>query len=240
MAPKTVRLRQLFDRESSTYTYLLYDTKALTAILIDPVDHNLERDISLISNLKLRLTHALNTHAHADHISATSLLRDRIPTVRTVMGFASGGRADILVRQDDTITLGDVYLRVIDTPGHTSGCVSYYVPDAGWVFTGDALLVRSCGRTDLQGGNAHVLYDSVRHHIFSLPEDTIVYPGHDYNGFTCSTIAEEKEHNPRLGGIITEDQFVDIMAGLKLKFPDLIGTAMPANLNCGVPLPRDK
>lgn len=232
--------RQLFDRTSCTYTYLLADAATRTAVLIDPVDTLIERDMKLLSELDLELRYALNTHAHADHISATGLLKQKLPSLKSVIGKASTAKADILVSAGDTVAIGDHFqLQVIGTPGHTEGCVSYYLPAGeghpGMVFTGDSLLVRGCGRTDFQGGSSLALYQSVKGRLFTLPGDTVVYPAHDYLGMTASTIAEEIAHNPRLGKNKTVEDFQDIMTNLKLSYPKMFDIAVPANLNCGIP-----
>lgn len=232
--------RQLFDQTSCTYTYLLADVSARSAVLIDPVDTQIERDLKLLSELGLELRYALNTHAHADHISATGLLKQNLPSLKSVIGKASAAKADILVSAADTVAFGDDFkLQVIETPGHTEGCMSYYLPAGddhpGMVFTGDTLLIRGCGRTDFQGGSSQALYQSVKERLFTLPGDTVVYPAHDYQGLTASTIAEEIAYNPRLGKGKTFEDFKDIMANLKLAYPKMFDIAVPANLNCGIP-----
>ncbi|KAI0563869.1 Metallo-beta-lactamase [Gracilaria domingensis] len=236
--------RQLFDRTSCTYTYLLADPETKEAVLIDPVDTLVDRDLRVISECGFKLVYALNTHAHADHISGTGLIKRAIPSVKSVLGKASSGKADVLVCQDDSIKFGsNVSLKVIETPGHTAGCVSYYLanPDenaVGVVFTGDALLIRGCGRTDFQEGDSDSLFSSVREKLFKLPPNTFVYPAHDYRGITCSTIAEEIRFNPRLGEQKTLQEFRDIMTNLQLPRPKMIDVAVPANLNCGI-FPED-
>ena len=238
--PPSLLFRQLFDRTSCTYTYLLAHLTIRTAVLIDPVDTHIDRDLKLISELGLHLTHVLNTHVHADHVSASGHIKRKLPHVKSVISKASAASADILVSSDDCIPIGPTFaLRVIQTPGHTKGCVSYYLPPlndnfSGMVFTGDALFIRGCGRTDFQGGSPHDMYHSVHQKLFSLPPDTIVYPGHDYKGMNCSTIAEELAFNPRLRKGISEQQFVTIMNELHLAYPKLMDVAVPANLNCGI------
>ncbi|CAN8073670.1 unnamed protein product [Agarophyton chilense] len=232
--------RQLFDRSSCTYTYLLADPETKEAILIDPVDTLIDRDLRVVNECGFRLVYALNTHAHADHISATGLIKKKIPSVKSVLGKASKGKADILVCEQDSITFGANFcLKVIETPGHTAGCVSYYLegPDQntpGAVFTGDALLIRGCGRTDFQEGDSDALFHSVRDKLFQLPSNTFVYPAHDYKGNTCSTIEEEIHYNPRLRKERTRDEFRDMMTNLQLAHPRMIDVAVPANLNCGI------
>lgn len=236
--------RQLFDRTSCTYTYLLADKTTRAAVLIDPVDALIDRDLKLVADHRVNLTHALNTHAHADHISATGLIKQRLPHVRSVIGHNANAKADVLVKTGDKLTLGKAFqLHVIETPGHTQGCVTYHLRclserDASlptMIFSGDTLLVRGCGRTDFQGGDSEKLFRSVRERLFTLPSATLVYPGHDYRGMIVSTIGEEKELNPRLGKDKTLKEFTYIMANLKLAYPKMIDTAVPANINCGIP-----
>ncbi|XWS30917.1 hypothetical protein CRYUN_Cryun23aG0032400 [Craigia yunnanensis] len=198
--------RQLFEKESCTYTYLLADVfhPHKPALLIDPVDKTVERDISLVKELGLKLIYAMNTHVHADHVTGTGLIKTKVPGVKSVISKASNSKADILVEAGDNIYFGDLFLEVRATPGHTLGCVTYVTgdgpdqPQPRMAFTGDALLIHGCGRTDFQGGSSHQLYKSVHSQIFTLPKDTLVYPAHDYKGFTVSTVEEEKLYNPRL------------------------------------------
>jgi sulfur dioxygenase len=237
--------RQLFDAETSTYTYLLADEATREAIVIDPVLTQIERDIGLIEELELRLRYALDTHVHADHVTALGSLRERLGA-QTVMSERAGvGCADILVKDGDSLAFGGHRIEVLETPGHTSGCLSYLLADRSMVFTGDALLIRGCGRTDFQEGDPHELYHSVHDKLFSLPGSTTIYPGHDYKGRTASSIDEERRHNPRLGRGNTEDRFVEIMRALTLAYPKYIDIALPRNVQCGLavvtgepPLPR--
>jgi sulfur dioxygenase len=225
--------RQLFDRSSCTYTYLLACSKTGEAVLIDPVREHVARDSALIEELGLRLVWTLETHVHADHVTSSGLLRDALAT-RSVVS-ASGGApcADRLVHHGELVRFGDEELEVRATPGHTHGCVAYVHHGEGMVFTGDTLLIRGCGRTDFQQGDARQLYQSVYAQLFSLPDNVFIYPGHDYLGRTRSTVAEEKAHNPRLGGGRSVEAFVEIMANLKLPSPAQIDVAVPANQQCG-------
>lgn len=228
-----VIFRQLFDRETSTYTYLLGCPRTREAVIIDPVRDQVERDLEVVADLGLRLVYAVDTHVHADHVTASGVLRSRTG-LRTVVGAGAGTPcADLLVQDGDTIPFGDHALEVRATPGHTDGCVTYVTTDHAMAFTGDALLIRGCGRTDFQQGDPRRLYRSIHDKVFSLPDSTFIYPGHDYKGRTVSTVGEEKAHNPRLGGGRTEDAFVEIMAGLKLAYPGKIDIAVPANQRCG-------
>lgn len=228
--------RQLMDPETSTWTYLLADEETREAVLIDPVIEQVERDLTLLKELDLKLAWALDTHVHADHVTALGTLRERTGC-RTGISARAGtaGCSDALLREGDRVSFGRYALEVLETPGHTDGCVTYVTADRAMVFTGDALLIRACGRTDFQQGDARTLYRSVRGKIFSLPDGAMVYPGHDYKGRTASTVGEEKRWNPRLGLARSEDEFVGIMANLKLAYPKKIDVALPANLQCGRP-----
>jgi len=225
-------LRQLFDRESCTYTYLLADLATRQAVLIDPVIEHAERDATLVRQLGLQLQFVLNTHVHADHITGTGRLKGLLPGARSVISRASGAQADVLVGDGDTVKFGGEEVSVLSTPGHTEGCVTYLHRAGGWAFTGDALLVRGCGRTDFQGGSASTLYASVWDKILSLPPSTTLYPAHDYKGQTCTTVEEERQHNPRLTK--PRDEFVTLMAGLGLPYPKKMDESLPANTVCGL------
>ncbi|KAH9611601.1 hypothetical protein KSS87_007784 [Heliosperma pusillum] len=233
-------IRQLFEKDSSTYTYLLADVSHpdKPALLIDPVDKTVDRDLSLIQELGLNLIYAMNTHVHADHVTGTGLLKTKAPGVKSVISRASNAKADLLVESGDKIYLGDLFLEVRPTPGHTAGCVTYVTgdgpdqPQPRMAFTGDALLIRGCGRTDFQGGDSAQLYKSVHSEIFTLPKETLIYPAHDYKGFTVSTVGEEVQYNPRLSK--DEETFKSIMENLKLAYPKMIDVAVPANMVCGL------
>ncbi|XP_076938152.1 persulfide dioxygenase ETHE1 homolog, mitochondrial-like isoform X2 [Bidens hawaiensis] len=198
--------RQLFEKESSTYTYLLADASHpdKPALLVDPVDRTVDRDLSLVNDLGLKLVYSINTHVHADHVTGSGLIKTKVPGVKSIISKASKASADILVEAGDKIQFGDLYLEVRATPGHTVGCVTYVTgdgpdqPQPRMAFTGDAVLIRGCGRTDFQGGSSKQLYESVHSQIFTLPKDTFIYPAHDYKGFTVSTVGEEMLYNPRL------------------------------------------
>jgi glyoxylase-like metal-dependent hydrolase (beta-lactamase superfamily II) len=227
-----MKLRQLFDAETSTYTYLVWDASSREAALIDSVDAQMERDLQLISELDLVLKYTLETHIHADHITASGKIREKLGSKAVVHRNSKSDCADILVADGDSIKLGDLHIHILETPGHTDTCISYQID--GVVFTGDALLIRGCGRTDFQAGDADTLYDSIHNKLFSLPDDTIVYPAHDYHGFCCSTIGEEKAHNPRLGKNRPKQEFVNLMNALDLDPPKKIAEAVPGNLECGL------
>jgi sulfur dioxygenase len=179
--------------------------------------------------------YALDTHVHADHVTALGTLRERVGAKTVVSERAGTGCPDMLVKQGDVLHFGSYTLEVRETPGHTNGCLTYVLADHSMAFTGDALLVRGTGRTDFQGGSAHTLYRSITTQIFSLPDGCVLYPGHDYKGFTCTSVAEEKAFNPRIGGEKSEEAFVAILNALVLANPKKIDVALPANLACGLP-----
>jgi len=230
--------RQLFDPETSTYSYLLADPGSREAVLIDSVREQLARDMELVEQLGLRLIAALETHVHADHVTGAGLLRERLGC-RIITGTRSGVvTADRLVASGDSVSFGCHRLEVRETPGHTNGCVSFVCHEAGMAFTGDALLIRGCGRTDFQQGDARTLYDSVRNQLLSLPDETLLYPAHDYKGRTVTTVAEEKRWNPRLGDDHDLEEFVALMDALDLPYPRRIDEAVPANMASGVTEPE--
>jgi glyoxylase-like metal-dependent hydrolase (beta-lactamase superfamily II) len=222
--------RQLFDSESSTYTYILGDPAWHEAIVIDPVLDHIQPIIEILKTESMRLTHILDTHVHADHITGAGALRAQTGAQVVMSREAGAPCADILVDDEDFIVLGDDVIRVIRTPGHTPGCTSYRWHDR--VFTGDALLIGGCGRTDFQGGDASALYQSVTQKLFTLPDETLVYPGHDYKGRQVSCIGEEKRTNPRFIDK-SESDFIQLMANLNLAEPKKIHVAVPANQRCG-------
>lgn len=226
--------RQLIDADSQTLTYILGDPWSREAVIIDPVRENIERDLGFLEQLGLSLVYTLETHVHADHVTGGALLR-QATGCKVILSAATGVHsADILVNDGDAVRFGLQALEVRSTPGHTSGCVSYVAANHPYAFTGDTLLIRGCGRTDFQQGDSRTLYRSVRDKLFSLPDETLVYPAHDYKGRTVSSIREEKNYNPRLGGGRTEEQFVAIMNALKLAYPRKMDLAVPANQRCGL------
>jgi sulfur dioxygenase len=231
--------RQLFDQDSSTYTYLLADEVSREAVLIDSVIEQFDRDRTLIEELQLKLLYVLDTHVHADHVTGSGMLCQRFGAKSVISERAGIVCCDLQVKQGDRIRFGQHELEVRETPGHTNGCLSFVCHAAGMVFTGDALLIRACGRTDFQQGDSSTLYRSVHEQILSLPENTTIYPAHDYKGRTASSVAEERRLNPRLGGQKTVSDFVQIMADLKLPYPRKIDAALPANSRCGIPQGQD-
>lgn len=228
--------RQLFDHESSTYSYLLARRAGGEALIIDPVKEQLGQYLQVLKELDVKLVKAIDTHTHADHVTALGDLRDETGCM-TVMGeYTKAECVSEHVREDDLIDVDGVKLRAVYTPGHTDESFSFVLnpdrPEA--VFTGDVLLIRGTGRTDFQNGDPEKSWDSIVNKLFRLPDPTLVYPAHDYKGWTVSSIAEEKRFNPRLAGK-SREQYVRIMRGLKLSDPRQMDVAIPANLACGQP-----
>jgi glyoxylase-like metal-dependent hydrolase (beta-lactamase superfamily II) len=226
-----MEVRQLFDPGSSTYSYLLWDPDSRDAVLIDPVQDQITRDIRLIRKHGLKLRYTMETHVHADHITGSGLLRRAMNSLVMVHENSRSKCADILLKNGDLIPIGAMKIRVLHTPGHTDSDVCYLI--AGMAFTGNALLIRSCGRTDFYSSDAGTLYDSITERLFSLPDDTIIYPGHDYEGRSCSTVGEEKAYNPRVGNGMSRDQFIAIMQNLQPEPPLRIHVTLPSNVRCG-------
>lgn len=223
--------RQLFDNASSTYTYLLASRKGGEALIVDPVFERVDRYLQLLHELDLKLIKVIDTHVHADHVTGMRELRDRTKCV-TVMGEQSP--VDVVsmrVAEGDTIEIDGITLEAIYTPGHTADSYCFRMEDR--VFTGDTLLIRGTGRTDFQNGDARAQYDSIFNKLLKLPEETLVFPGHDYKGDTVSTIGEEKRCNPRLQVDLVE-QYVEIMNHLNLPNPKMMDVAVPANLSIGI------
>ncbi len=227
--------RQLFDPQSSTYTYLLADGKTRDAVIIDPVFEQAARDCALVRELDVKLLYTLETHVHADHVTGAWLLRQRLGSKIAIAAASGAEGADLLLNDRDRVVFGRRSLEVRATPGHTNGCLTFVLDDETRAFTGDALLIRGCGRTDFQDGDPRALYRSVHARIFSLPETCLLYPAHDYRGLMQTSVGEERRHNPRLGGQLSEDDFVGYMRNLGLPHPKQIDVAVPANLRCGEP-----
>jgi glyoxylase-like metal-dependent hydrolase (beta-lactamase superfamily II) len=218
--------RQLFEPDTCTYTYLLGCERSRKAVLIDPVASEIETYVERLRTLGLTLCYTLETHVHADHITAAALLRQRLGSKSVVHRDGGADCADVQVVDGVRLQVGELEFKVLHTPGHTDACVSYAMADR--VFTGDALLINGCGRTDFQQGD-----DSIHRQLFTLPPDTLVYPGHDYQGNTVSTIKQEMAKNPRLGQGKSREEFIAIMDALKLDYPRHIDRALPANRGCG-------
>lgn len=223
--------RQLFDSESSTYTYIVACPSTREAAIIDSVKEHSARDLQLLKELGLKLKYILETHLHADHITGASLLREATGAKVGLSKVAGVGCADLALEDGQLLELGKERIRVLATPGHTNTCLSYSVGNC--VFTGDVLFVRDVGRTDFQQGSNEKMFDSVTRKLFSLPDETFVYPAHDYKGNHVSTIAEEKKFNMKVGGGKSFAEFAELMAGMKLAQPKKIHIALPANMLCG-------
>jgi glyoxylase-like metal-dependent hydrolase (beta-lactamase superfamily II)/rhodanese-related sulfurtransferase len=225
--------RQLFDPQSSSYTYLLGDSRSSEAVLIDPVFEQVRRDAALIHELGLKLAWTLETHLHADHVTGASLLKERTGSRIAVSACAGAVGADRALDHGDKVEFGTRYLEVRATPGHTNGCITYVLDDESMAFTGDCLLIRGSGRTDFQEGDPDVMYRSVHEQIFTLPDACLLYPAHDYRGLTVTSVREERRFNPRLGGELSKSDFAGYMRNLGLPHPKQIAVAVPANLKCG-------
>ncbi|ESN93762.1 hypothetical protein HELRODRAFT_115427 [Helobdella robusta] len=230
--PSNLTFRQLLDYATFTYTYILGDNASKKAIIIDPVLERVERDAKLLKELQFDLIYALNTHMHADHITGSGELGRIFQNCKSVISKHTSAQAQKYIDDGDVIEFGKFKLECLSTPGHTDGCVSYLLRDHGLVFTGDALFVRGCGRTDFQQGIPQLLYNSVHKKLFSLPDHFLIYPGHDYNGNMSSTVWEEKTYNPRLTKPFEE--FKKIMDNLNLPKPKLIDVAVPGNMVDGL------
>lgn len=228
----TMLFKQLFDTDSSTYTYFIADIDAGEAVLIDPVDTHIDEYLHLLNTHKCSLKYSLETHVHADHITGGGKLRQKTDALTAVSAACGAQTADLQLKDGDVISFANETITVIATPGHTPGSISFLWRDR--LFTGDALLINGCGRTDFQGGSAESQYNSIVNKLFTLPDETLVYPGHDYQGRRVSCIGQEKVINPRLAGK-SLDEFVKIMNNLNLPKPRLIDIAVPANRMCGVP-----
>jgi glyoxylase-like metal-dependent hydrolase (beta-lactamase superfamily II)/rhodanese-related sulfurtransferase len=225
--------RQLFDQRSSTYSYLLADEESRQAVLIDCVFEQHARDTALIRELGLTLRYTLDTHCHADHVTGAWLMKRALGSEIALAGAYGAENVDRPLAHGDIVAFGAERLEVRATPGHTSGCLSFVTADRSAVFTGDALLVRGAGRTDFQAGDAHQLFRSIREQLFTLPDACIVYPAHDYDGRTASTIGEERAFNPRAGGAAREEDFVGYMQNLGLPHPKQLDVAVDANMRAG-------
>ncbi|PJZ75610.1 MBL fold metallo-hydrolase [Leptospira neocaledonica] len=228
---KDILFYQLFEPQSSTYTYLIADSETKEAAIIDPVWETVHRDLKLIRELGLYLMYILETHIHADHITGAAEIRKNTMAQTAVSALAEIDCVDILLVDGRILPLGNKEIKTIATPGHTNACMSFQFE--GMIFTGDSLLIRSTGRTDFQEGSATKLYDSITQKLFSLPDETQVYPAHDYQGFTSSTISLEKKLNPRIGGNRSKEDFKKIMEELQLTTPKKMHLALPANNGCG-------
>ncbi len=227
--------RQFYDSVSSTYSYLLADPATRKAVLVDPVFERHQRDAALIRELELELVYTIDTHCHADHVTGAWLMKEALGSKIALARAVGAAHVDLPLAHGAELGFGNLALEARATPGHTDGCLSFVTPDRQMVFTGDALLVRGAGRTDFQQGSAHTLFRSITEQLFTLPDECAVFPAHDYDGRTSSTIGEEKRFNPRIGGGAHEEDFVGYMENLGLPHPKQLDIAVPANLRCGKP-----
>jgi sulfur dioxygenase len=227
----SIGFRQLFDQETWTFTYLLWDLDTKEGVIIDPVREQFERDVCLAGELGVHMLYALDTHVHADHVTSLGMLREEMK-LQTAVGESSGVPcADIMLTDGYILSFGRHTITALSTPGHTDACTSFKVENM--VFTGDALFIRGCGRTDFQQGDPEMLYRSITQKLYTLPDENLVYPGHDYNGKSVSTIGEE-QYNPRIPDTQTEAHFAELMNSLNLPRPKRIDEAVPANMGCGI------
>lgn len=224
--------RQLFEPLSSTYTYLIGCAVTRAAVLIDPVVNTRERDLAELNRLGLTLAYTLDTHIHADHITSALHLKQQVGSRIAAPAINRLACVDLGIEDEKPFTVGQLQLMPLFTPGHTDDHFSYRLGDR--VFTGDALLIEGCGRTDFQNGSADALYQSITGRLFVLPDETLVYPAHDYQQRRVTTIAQEKDRNPRIGRGKSPEEFRAIMAGLDLPYPKFIDYAVPGNRRCGV------
>ena len=226
-------LRQLFDQQSSTYTYIVADNDTRQACIIDPVKEKIEHYLQLFEELDIQLKYALDTHIHADHITALGTLNERTGCQAVVGSEGDVACATDSLHDEKQLNIGNLTIRILFTPGHTSDSYCFFLnqQNRSYLFSGDTLLIRGTGRTDFQNGDPNELYNSIHNKIMALPADTIVLPGHDYKGWTSSTLAEEKKHNPRLQ--LDKEAFITHMNNLNLPDPKMMDIAVPANLACG-------
>jgi sulfur dioxygenase len=227
--------RQLFDQVSSSYTYVLGCEATGEAIIIDPVFEQHARDTALLRELNLKIKYSLDTHVHADHVTGSWLMRESFGAQIALSGEAGAEHVDLLLTDSMVLAFGDCSITAVHTPGHTNGCFTFVTRDKQMAFTGDCLLIRGAGRTDFQAGDVHDMWHSIREKIFTLPDNCLLYPGHDYMGRTVSTVAEEKRHNPRIGGDAREEDFAGYMDNLGLPHPKQLEIALPANMKSGRP-----
>jgi sulfur dioxygenase len=228
----SIKFRQLFDEKTWTYTYIVADSETKQAIIIDPVRDQVERDMRLLSELGLMLTYILDTHIHADHITGSGIMREKTGAKIALGEGAAIAKPDILLRDGEILTVGNMEVKALSTPGHTEGCTSFVIGDM--LFSGDVLFIRKTGRTDFQQGSPEKMYHSIKDKMYTLPDDTKVYPGHDYAGHMMSTIGEEKQYNSRIKSDTTLEAFTETMNELHLPAPKFLDVALRANLRLGL------
>lgn len=237
MIANNLIFKPMLEQESSTWTYLIADKATGDAIIIDAVAETFERDTAVIDEMGLNLKYIIETHIHADHITSSCPLKGKYKDAQIVLGQGNEvDCADLFLKDGEILKFGEFEIKAIHTPGHTSGCTSFALENM--IFTGDALLIRSCGRCDFQGGNAKDLYHSIQK-IFELDDDTLIFPGHDYSGRIVSTIWEEKKYNSMIGGGVDEVEFVKRVDGMQLSLPKKIHIAVPSNQVCGMKIVQD-
>ena len=224
--------RQLFDEKTWTYSYIIGDISSKKAIIIDPVIDKVDRDMKLLQELDLSLTYIFDTHIHADHVTGSGMLRTKTGAKIAMGIWASVAKPDILLKDNDILSIGEIQITTLETPGHTDGCLSFLIDDM--VFTGDALLIRKTGRTDFQQGSPEKLFHSIKEKIYTLPESTKIYPGHDYTGQMMSTVVEEKRYNTRIKSDTKVEELEETLHSLKLDYPKYIDIALPANMKLGL------
>lgn len=227
--------RQLYDQISSTYTYFLADEESREAVIIDPVFELHARDLALVRELGLQIQFVVDTHCHADHVTGAWLMKQATGCQIGLSKVYGAQNVDLELEEGAEIRFGGRKLKVLSTAGHTDGCLTLVLDDQSMAFTGDCLMIRSAGRTDFQQGSAVKMFHSIRDKIFALPNACLIYPAHDYDGREVSTVAEEKQHNTRIGGNASENDFIGLMKNLNLPHPKKIDIALPANLRCGKP-----
>lgn len=227
--------RQLFDTNSSTYTYVLGCENTRQAVIVDPVFEQHDRDFALLRELGLSVRYTVDTHVHADHVTGAWLMREATGAEIAINAECGAEGVDLELTDGTVLAFGDCSLTALATPGHTGGCMTFVTNDRTMAFTGDCLLIRGAGRTDFQAGDVHTMWESIQEIIFKLPDECLIYPGHDYMGRTVSTVGEEKRFNPRIGGEAREEDFTGFMDNLGLPHPRQLEIALPANLRCGKP-----
>lgn len=228
----SIIFRQLFDEKTWTYTYIVADASSKEAVIIDPVRDQVERDLRFLSELGLTLTYILDTHIHADHITGSGVLREKTGAKIALGEGAAVASPDILLRDGEILKVGNMEVKALSTPGHTDGCTSFLIGDM--LFSGDVLFIRKTWRTDFQQGSPEKMYHSIKDKMYTLPDTTKVYPGHDYAGQMMSTIGEEKQYNARIKADTTLEEFTETMNALHLPAPKYLDVALPANLKLGL------
>ena len=225
---KPLLMRPLFEETSWTYSFIIADPITREAVIIDPVDLTVDRDIKVCEEMGVKLKYAINTHCHADHITGSGLLARKLSGCQSMIAAAAGAEANVKLEDGQRIYMGERFIEARATPGHTDGCMSFVSDDFSTVFTGDALLINKCGRTDFQQGSCDNMWESIHNRLYTLPLETVVYPGHDYEGRLFSTIGEQKKFNVRFAGK-TKENFIEVMKNLNLPYPKKLDASLPSN-----------